>query len=97
MVAIYQNDETAETPVVLLEDIGAEIGLFVALGGVLAAHFTHEPRFDAAGSITIGVLLIVIAIFLAVEMKGLLMGEAALPDEQRRSAGAPSRSLTTHD
>jgi cation diffusion facilitator family transporter len=71
-----------ELPVVLLEDIGAEVGLVIALGGVLAAHFTHNPRFDAAGSIAIGVLLVVIAIFLAIEMKSLLMGEAALPEQQ---------------
>ena len=66
-----------ELPVVLLEDIGAEIGLFFALGGVLLAHFTDEPRWDAVGSIAIGVLLVVIAIVLAIEMKGLLIGEAA--------------------
>ena len=62
---------------VLLEDIGAEIGLFLALGGVLMAHFTDEPRWDAVGSIGIGVLLVVIAIVLAIEMKGLLIGESA--------------------
>ena len=66
-----------ELPVVLLEDIGAEIGLFLALGGVLMAHFTDEPRWDAVGSIGIGVLLVVIAIVLAIEMKGLLIGESA--------------------
>ena len=66
-----------ELPVVLLEDVGAELGLFFALGGVLMAHFTDEPRWDAVGSLTIGVLLVVIAILLAVEMKGLLIGESA--------------------
>ena len=67
---------------VLLEDVGAEVGLLVALAGVITAHFTHDPRWDAAGSLAIGVLLIVIAAVLAVEMKGLLMGEAALPEQQ---------------
>jgi len=66
-----------ELPVVLLEDVGAETGLVLALGGVLMAHFTGDPRWDAVGSIAIGVLLIVIAIFLIIEMKGLLIGEAA--------------------
>ena len=64
----------------LLEDIGAEIGLFMALSGVLLAHFTDEPRWDALGSIAIGVLLVVIAITLAIEMKGLLVGESASPE-----------------
>lgn len=77
-----------ELPVVLLEDIGAEAGLLIALGGVVTAHFTHNPQWDAAGSIAIGVLLIVIAIFLAVEMKSLLMGESALPHEQEEIARA---------
>jgi len=66
----------------LLEDVGAEVGLLVALTGVITAHFTHEPRWDAAGSLTIGVLLIAIAAVLALEMKGLLIGEAALPEQQ---------------
>jgi cation diffusion facilitator family transporter len=72
-----RSSKQPELPVVLLEDIGAEIGLFFALTGVLLAHFTDEPRWDAAGSIAIGVLLVVIAIFLAIEMKGLLIGESA--------------------
>ena len=68
----------------LLEDIGAEIGLFFALGGVLLAHFTDEPRWDAVGSIAIGVLLVVIAIVLAIEMKGLLIGESATEQDLDR-------------
>jgi cation diffusion facilitator family transporter len=72
-----RKSKQPELPVVLLEDIGAEIGLFFALGGVLLAHFTDEPRWDAVGSIAIGVLLVCIAIVLAIEMKGLLIGEAA--------------------
>jgi len=69
-----------ELPVVLLEDIGALTGLFLALGGVLMAHFTEDARWDAVGSISIGVLLIVIAVVLAVEMKSLLIGESATSD-----------------
>jgi cation diffusion facilitator family transporter len=70
-----------ELPVVLLEDIGAMVGLVLALGGVLMAHFTHNPRWDAVGSISIGVLLVVIAAVLAIEMKGLLIGEGASADQ----------------
>ena len=69
-----------ELPTVLLEDVAAETGLFFALTGVLLAHFTHEPRWDAVGSIAIGVLLVVVAFILGVEMKGMLMGETALPE-----------------
>ena len=73
--------KSPELPVVLLEDIGAEAGLLVALGGLTIAEVTDNPRWDAAGSIAIGLLLIVIAIILAIEMKGLLIGEAASDDD----------------
>ena len=77
-----------ELPVVLLEDIGALTGLVLALVGVLLAWTTHEPRWDALGSISIGALLCVIAGFLAVEMKSLLIGESADPstDDAVRAA-----------
>ena len=51
---------------------------------MLLAHFTDEPRWDAVGSIAIGALLVVIAITLAVEMKGLLVGESASPEDVDR-------------
>ena len=50
-----------------------------ALAGVGLAELTGNARFDAAGSIAIGVLLGVIAMVLVVEMKSLLIGEAASP------------------
>jgi len=70
-----------ELPVVLLEDIGAEAGLIVALTGLTVAEVTDNPRWDAAGSIAIGVLLVIIAVILAIEMKGLLIGEAASDED----------------
>jgi cation diffusion facilitator family transporter len=89
-----------ELPVVLLEDVGAMIGLVLALSGVVVAHVTHNPRWDALGSISIGVLLVVIAAVLAVEMKGLLIGESAGADieERIRSSlgGAPHVSKLIH-
>ena len=83
-----------ELPVVLLEDVGAELGLFFALGGVLLAHFTGDPRWDAVGSIAIGILLVVIAILLAIEMKGLLIGESATEADVRQidRASPPRRT-----
>jgi cation diffusion facilitator family transporter len=70
-----------ELPVVLLEDFGALIGLGFALTGVVLAHVLDEPRFDALGSLAIGVLLVCIAATLAWEMSSLLLGEAASPTE----------------
>ena len=69
-----------ELPVVLLEDLGALCGLFVALVGVVLAATTGNARFDAAGSVAIGVLLVVIAFFIAVEVKALLIGQSVEPE-----------------
>ena len=69
--------KSPELPVVLLEDVGAEIGLVFALGGLALAEATGNPRWDAVGSVAIGVLLVAIALVLAAEMKHLLIGEAA--------------------
>ena len=72
-----RQTKAAELPVILLEDLGALVGLFFALLGVGLATLTNEPRFDAFGSVVIGVLLVVIAFVLATEMRSLLLGESA--------------------
>ena len=74
-----RRSKAPELPVVLLEDFGALVGLGMALAGVGLAELTGNPRFDAVGSVSIGLLLGAIAITLAVEMKSLLIGEAASP------------------
>ncbi|HKA92366.1 MAG TPA: cation diffusion facilitator family transporter [Acidimicrobiia bacterium] len=72
-----RRSKSPELPVVLLEDTGALLGLFLAIVGVSAAEITGNSRWDALGSIGIGILLVVIAIVLAKEMKSLLIGESA--------------------
>jgi len=72
-----RHTKNPELPVVVLEDTGALAGLALALLGLTLAVVTDEPRFDAIGSIAIGLLLAVIAVVLAVEMKSLLIGESA--------------------
>lgn len=76
-----RHSRNPELPIVLLEDTGAELGLLIALTGVVTAHITGNPRWDAAGSLGIGVLLVVIACTLVVEMKSLLIGESATEDD----------------
>jgi cation diffusion facilitator family transporter len=76
-----RESKTPELPVVLLEDAAALIGLVVAFTGVSLTALTGEPAYDALGTVTIGVLLVVVAGILAVEMHSLLIGEAALPSE----------------
>ena len=72
-----------ELPVVLLEDVAAEVGLVVALAGLTLSEVTGNARWDAVGSIAIGLLLVAVAFVLAVEMKGLLIGEAASDENLR--------------
>jgi cation diffusion facilitator family transporter len=82
--SFIHTSKSPELPVVLLEDVGALIGLVFALLGVTLASATNEPAFDAMGSIAIGVLLFLIAGVLATEMKSLLIGEAASPDDEAK-------------
>ena len=83
-----------ELPVVLLEDIGAEIGLVVALTGVSLTAATGNPRWDAVASIVIGVVLVLIAVFLAVETKSMLIGESATAVDELRVRDAISSNPT---
>jgi cation diffusion facilitator family transporter len=80
-VSFVRHAKSPELPIVLLEDTGALTGLMLALVGVSLAAATGNGRWDGLGSLSIGVLLVAIAIFLAIEMNSLLIGEAALPDE----------------
>lgn len=66
-----------ELPVVLLEDFGALVGLVLALIGVGLSLLTGDGVWDGAGTLAIGLLLVVIALVLAAETKSLLLGEAA--------------------
>lgn len=79
-----RTSRSPELPVLLLEDSGALLGLVFATIGVTLAVVTGDPIFDALGTLAIGVLLVIIGIVLAVEMKSLLLGEAASPDDAKR-------------
>jgi divalent metal cation (Fe/Co/Zn/Cd) transporter len=83
-VAYIRRSKSPELPVVLLEDLGALLGLAFAFTGVTLALVTDEPRFDGGATLAIGVLLVVIAAILVMEMKSLLIGESATPEDQRR-------------
>jgi cation diffusion facilitator family transporter len=91
-----RHSRNPELPVVLLEDIGAEVGLLLALSGVVLGHLTDEPRWDAAGSLGIGILLVVIAITLVVEMKSLLIGESATADDNAKIRSAIEQTPNVH-
>jgi cation diffusion facilitator family transporter len=78
-----RRSKAPELPVVLLEDLAALIGLAFAFAGVALSVVTGDGIWDGAGSLAIGLLLATAAAILAVEMKSLLIGEAASPDMQQ--------------
>src|SRR5215467_2225846 len=78
-----QQAKAPELPTVLLEDMAALAGLIVALIGVTMATITGNGRWDGAGSLAIGFVLGFVAVVLAVEMKSLLIGEAATAATER--------------
>ncbi|BCJ70895.1 transporter [Catellatospora sp. IY07-71] len=77
-----------ELPVILLEDLGALVGLIFALIGVSMTLITGNGLWDAAGTMMIGLLLVVIAIILAIETKSLLLGESATDEDVKAIAAA---------
>ncbi|TCO46924.1 cation diffusion facilitator family transporter [Kribbella antiqua] len=83
-----RNARAPELPVILLEDFAALTGLVLALIGVVLTLATGNGVFDGLGSMAIGALLVCVAIFLAIEMKSLLLGESATREAQQRIVAA---------
>ncbi len=77
-----RHSRSPELPVVLLEDIGAMFGLVIALAAVGISSATGDPVWDGIGTLTIGILLGLIAIILAFEMRSLLLGESATQTDE---------------
>jgi cation diffusion facilitator family transporter len=72
----FRESRQAELVVIFGEDLAALLGLVFALAAVVATMVTGNPVFDAIGTIGIGVLLIVVALFVAIEIKALLIGQS---------------------
>jgi cation diffusion facilitator family transporter len=87
-VEFVRHAKAPELPVILLEDLGALIGLVLALVGVGMTLLTDNGYWDVAGTAAIGSLLVVIAVILAMEMSSLLVGEGATAEDSRRIAAA---------
>jgi divalent metal cation (Fe/Co/Zn/Cd) transporter len=80
-VHFVRRARAPELPVVLLEDLGALVGLVFALIGVSMTLITGDGTWDALGTAAIGILLVTIAVVLALETKSLLLGESATPED----------------
>ena len=71
------DTKDASVLAVLVENFAAMVGLVLAFLGLLAAQVTGDPRFDALGSLGVGLVLTLVAVFLAAESRALLIGESA--------------------
>ncbi len=80
----FRESRQAELVVIFGEDLAALLGLVLALLAVVLAVVTGNPMFDALGTIAIGLLLIVVAIFVAIEVKALLIGQSMDPDREQK-------------
>jgi cation diffusion facilitator family transporter len=75
-----RHTKSSDLPVILLEDFAALIGLTFAFVGVVASDLTGDAKWDGIGSLAIGLLLVVVAVVLVIEMGSLLIGEGARPE-----------------
>lgn len=79
----FRRTTSAELLVIFTEDLAALLGLVIAACGVTLSWITGDALWDAAGSIAVGALLVIVAGFLAAEVKSLLIGEAPSTPELR--------------
>jgi cation diffusion facilitator family transporter len=74
-----QSTKDSDLIVIFGENSAAVFGLIIAIVALLASYFTGDGRYDGWGSLAIGIVLILVAIFLSVKVKSLLIGESADP------------------
>jgi cation diffusion facilitator family transporter len=80
----FRESRQSELVVILGEDLAALLGLVLALVAIVLAVLTGEPFWDALGSMSIGALLIIVAIGIGIEIKALLIGQSADPVTEAR-------------
>lgn len=76
----FRESTASDLIVIFMEDFAALVGLVLALGFLLTAWITGDARWDAAGSICIGLILVVVAVLLGNEVKSLIVGEKSSTD-----------------
>lgn len=79
----FRESRQAELVVIFGEDLAALAGLVLALLAVGLSVLTGDPIWDAIGTLAIGLLLVVVAVFVAVEVKALLIGQSMDPDREQ--------------
>jgi cation diffusion facilitator family transporter len=78
----FRESRQSELVVIFGEDFAALLGLLFALAAVMLTVVTGNPLWDALGTMAIGVLLIVVAVLVAIEVKAMLIGQSVDPARQ---------------
>lgn len=78
----FRESRSSELIVIFGEQLAALLGLVLALAAVAVTLATGNPVYDAIGTLGIGILLIVVAVFVAIEVKALLIGQSVAPAER---------------
>jgi divalent metal cation (Fe/Co/Zn/Cd) transporter len=79
----FRQSRQSELIVIFGENLAALLGLGAALIAIVATMITGNPIYDAIGTLVIGALLIVVAVFVAIEVKALLIGQSVEPAVHR--------------
>jgi len=79
----FRQSRQAELVVIFGEDLAALLGLVLALFAVVLSVITGNPLWDAVGTIAIGSLLVVVAVFVAIEVKAMLIGQSVDPEREQ--------------
>ena len=79
----FRQSRQAELVVIFGEDLAALLGLVFALIAVVMSVVTGNPLWDAAGTIAIGALLVIVAVFVAIEVKAMLIGQSVDPEREQ--------------
>jgi cation diffusion facilitator family transporter len=82
LFAWFRASRQADLVVIVGENIAAMLGLAVALVAIVLTVLTGNPLWDALGTLAIGALLIIVAVFVAIEIKAMLIGQSVDPAVQ---------------
>jgi cation diffusion facilitator family transporter len=73
----FRKTKNAELLVIFTEDAAAMTGLIIATICLSLAWFTGQPFWDSLGSILVGIILVIVAVLLAIEVKSFIIGESS--------------------
>ncbi|MFZ1390096.1 MAG: cation diffusion facilitator family transporter, partial [Dokdonella sp.] len=80
----FRSTRQVELVVIFGEDLAALLGLMLALVAVVMSMLTGNPVWDAIGTLAIGALLVIVAVFISIEVKAMLIGQSVEPQTRQK-------------